>query len=736
MSQTLNKKGAGFGTAPVFFTAISTILGAILFLRFGFAVGNVGFLGTVAIVLIGHLVTIPTAMAIAEIATNQKVEGGGEYFIISRSFGFKIGATVGIALFMSQAISVAFYIIALGEAFDPVLSYYGMEHLDKRLISLPALVLLGLLILTKGADIGMKALYVVVAILAVSFVLFFLGTTEFAHSYTGDVFNNTISDPIKFFTVFAICFPAFTGMTAGVGLSGDLKDPSKSIPLGTLGATVFGMVIYVFIAYKLASSASAEDLAGDQFVMSKIALWGPIIPIGLACATISSALGSILVAPRTLQALAGDGVFPTVRANSILKKGKGLANEPFNASLVTLIIAFLVCLIGDVNFVAEIISMFFMVTYGSLCLIAFLHYFNSDTSYRPVFRTRWWISLIGAFMCIFLMFRMNSTYAFIALGIITLLYWWIATTHKSKKGFANLFAGAMFQMSRQMQIFIQKTEDEAESSWRPSVITVSDQSFNRFSAFDLLRWISYKYGFGTFIHQIQGYYSRDSVKEAEVALSRMKELAAESNVYLDTIISPSYTSAIAQMIQLPGISGKENNMILFEYSKLNDEQLDDILGNIQLVKAGDFDVCILGSSERNFGNRKRIHIWIRNQDYENANLMILLAYILQGHPDWKGGEISIFAVYPADIMIEESTKLNELIKKGRLPISAKNIELIEQKSEVSLKDMVNERSANSDLTIIGFLPEALKNQEKELFRGYDDLGNILFVNASKEVEIK
>jgi len=109
----------GFGTAPVFFTAISTILGAILFLRFGYAVGTLGFTGVILIILMGHLVTIPTALAISEISTNQRVEGGGEYFIISRSFGLNIGATIGIALYFSQAISVAFYVIAFTEVFEP-----------------------------------------------------------------------------------------------------------------------------------------------------------------------------------------------------------------------------------------------------------------------------------------------------------------------------------------------------------------------------------------------------------------------------------------------------------------------------------------------------------------------------------------------------------------------------------------------------------------------------------------
>ena len=187
--QISNRK---FGTAPVFFTAISTILGAILFLRFGFAVGTVGFWGAMLIILLGHMVTIPTALAISEIATNKRVEGGGEYFIISRSFGLNIGATIGIALFMSQAISVAFYVIAFTEAFDFVFSYvqdsYGFT-LHKQAISIPSMLILAVLILTKGANLGVKALYVVVIILAASLVLFFLGDTEYAAQNEFSIFK-------------------------------------------------------------------------------------------------------------------------------------------------------------------------------------------------------------------------------------------------------------------------------------------------------------------------------------------------------------------------------------------------------------------------------------------------------------------------------------------------------------------------------------------------------------------
>ncbi|MDX2431644.1 MAG: hypothetical protein QNK35_11970, partial [Bacteroides sp.] len=201
-----------FGTLPVFITTISTILGAILFLRFGYAVGHHGFLGAIGIVLLGHMVTVPTAMAVAEIATNQKVQGGGAYYIISRSFGLNIGSAIGITLYLSQAISVAFYVIAFSEAFDPLIRFLHYEIntpiIDKRWIGIFSMAILSVLILTRGANIGMKALYLVVAILFTSLLFFFLGKpTDPDHVME---FNVHIRNPDSFFYVFTIVFPAFT----------------------------------------------------------------------------------------------------------------------------------------------------------------------------------------------------------------------------------------------------------------------------------------------------------------------------------------------------------------------------------------------------------------------------------------------------------------------------------------------------------------------------------------------
>ena len=741
----ITPKHKTMGTMPVFMTAVSTILGAILFLKFGFAMAHVGLVGTLAIIVIGHLVTIPTAMAVAEIATNQKVEGGGAYYIISRSFGINIGGAIGIALFLAQAISIAFYVIAFTESMEILRIWVAEEYgvlVLKETITFTTMGLLGLLILTRGANVGVKALYGVVAILVVSLIMFFLGEPLPDYDGSMDIGRTIGSDfenldgssgPKTFFYVFAIIFPAFTGIAAGLGLSGDLKDPKKSIPRGTLWATVVGILVYIAVAFKLFFSANPESLGDEStIVMSEIAIWPPIISIGLACAAISSALGSIMIAPRTLQALGVDKVMPGINVSSFLGKGRAKDNEPINASIVTVLIGFVFCSLGDINVVAEIISMFFMVTYGAICMISFLEHFAADPSYRPTFRSRWWLSLLGGILCFWLMFQMKTSYALISIALMVGFYVWITRSNEDRLGLANLFKGVIFQVNRTLQIFLQRRDQDVEDShWRPFIICVTPDSFKRAGAFSMVSWLSHKYGFGTYLHYIEGILSENTRKQSVEVKSRLINLASgvRSRVYLDTIISPSFTSAVAQAVQLPGISGKGNNMILFEYSDNENNNLRHINENFPILTSTGLDICVLRTSLKGFGFNRSIHIWINTEDVVNGNLMILIGYIILGHPDWKDAEIKIFSLYKESNLKDMRVDLLDLVKTGRLPISINNIELIKIEGD-DHKAVLEDNSEDADLTIIGFNDEDIDAYGIETFEGYEDLGNILFVNAN------
>ena len=729
--------GHGFGTLPVFLAGISTILGAIMFLRFGYAVGNVGLAGAIGVIVLGHLVTVPTALALAEIATNRKVEGGGEYYIISRSFGRTIGSVIGISLYLSQAISVAFYMIAFAEAFRPLGA--GVAF-DVRFISLPATVGLIILMLTKGAAMGVRALYVVVVILAASLILFFLGKPIDGFSPTSLPLASTVTDPDAFFIVFAICFPAFTGMTAGVGLSGDLANPRVSIPRGTMAATLVGMVVYIFLVVKMANSAPAELLDSDPLVMSRIALWGPIIPIGLACATLSSAIGSVLVAPRTLQALGTDASFPIRPMNRWVASGLGEVNEPRNATLVTGTLALVIVALGSVDFVARLISMFFMVTYGSLCAISFLEHFAARPSYRPSFRSRWYLSLFGAALCVFMMFQMDPLFAFIALLTMSGLYLLLSRTSGERGDLAAMFEGVMTQLTRYLQIRLQPRRNRmARDEWRPSIIMLSDETFERRAPLLFLRWLSHRHGFGTYIHYIKGHLDPESLHLGERARMKLVKMSEQegSAVYVDSMVSPSMISALAQSLQLPGVSGLSNNTVMFELSEHDEVEKRGAIAE-RVLFAGNTrkTLLVLRHGDNHFGARRRIHVWLTWNDRSNANSMILLSYLLLDHPDWRRAEISVFAALPREEVDEMRQGFKDLMRDGRLPVSEKNIRFLSVDDVDSYRRLVARLSADADLVVLGFELESLRKRREEMFTSHPALNDVLFVHAPEQIRIE
>jgi hypothetical protein len=267
-----------------------------------------------------------------------------------------------------------------------------------------------------------------------------------------------------------------------------------------------------------------------------------------------------------------------------------------------------------------------------------------------------------------------------------------------------MIKGVLFQLTRRLQVLIQRKQTKVSlANWRPSFIAISSVSLSRLAPFDLLRWISHYYGFGTFIHYIKGPLDTTHQTESKVKLDQMiaQVTKSQAGMYVDTIISPSFKTAVAQIVQLPGIAGMENNSILFEFPEDHPEEILDILDGCQFASVVNFNIAVLRSTERHFGYKSRIDLWLTPGDYQNANLMILLAYILMGHPDWKRCEIELFAAFESTEMEQHVAQLNHLIDEGRIPISHKNLKKIPwDKTKTSYEAMVNRYSESADLVIM------------------------------------
>ena len=372
-----------FGTfSGVFTPCFLTILGVILFLRTGMVVGYAGLWQAILILLLAKTITILTSISLAAIATNTKVKGGGAYFLISRSLGPEFGGAIGLAFFLAQAISVALYIIGFSDALSSVLQIGSSKMVG--IVTLAVLFLFAYI----GAGWVVKIQYLVMAVLIVSLSAFFIGSYWHfdSHNLTANL-SAAYGNKLNFWLVFAIFFPAVTGVMAGANMSGDLKDPSRALPSGTFAAVFVTLVVYALAFLCLAGSVDRQALTGNVFVMEEIAVHGKVfINMGIFAATISSALGSFIGAPRILQAVARDRIFPWLRFFGV---GYGRNQEPRRAVVLTFGSSHFFGIVGfDLDLIAPVITMFFLITYGnSLQLRRFLLKPEPPTpNFRPTFR--------------------------------------------------------------------------------------------------------------------------------------------------------------------------------------------------------------------------------------------------------------------------------------------------------------------------------------------------------------
>jgi amino acid transporter len=362
--------------AGVFTPSILTILGIILFLRTGYVVGSAGLARALIIIGIANLISVLTSVSLSAIATNLKVKGGGDYYLISRTLGLEFGGAIGIVLFLAQAVSIAFYCIGFGEALAS-LPLLAAHALSPRLIAAAAVAFL-FIFAWLGADWATRFQYVVMALLAAALVSFFVGGITRWDTAVFSVNWNTPADGLPFWVLFALFFPAVTGFTQGVSMSGDLKDPGRSLPLGTFLAVGVSIIVYFSAALVFSGTLLNQDLTANYTAMNRVAAYSGLIDAGVVAATLSSAMASFLGAPRILQSLAADRIFPFL---FFFAKGAGPAANPRRALVLAAGIAFVAIALGNLNLIAPVVSMFF----SDFLRIAQLRHLLRSPGRKPLF---------------------------------------------------------------------------------------------------------------------------------------------------------------------------------------------------------------------------------------------------------------------------------------------------------------------------------------------------------------
>lgn len=404
----------------VFVPTLLTILGVILYLRTGWVVGNAGLLGSIAVVAVAFGITGLTALSLASISTNVTPSAGGAYALVARSFGVEAGGAVGVSLYLSQSLVIVLYLFGFRDGWLSIFPGHSAALIDA------AAVIVLVAITLVGARTAFRVQYLILAVVAVS--LGAIAVAVFSEPYAGEValigsFPGAPEDGFPgtdLFGVFAVFFPATTGIMAGLNMSGELKNARRSIPVGTLAAVGVSLVIYLAVAVWLSAAVPVSDLTGDYFALADASAWPPAVLAGLLAATFSSALASLVGAPRILQALAADRVTP---ASSWLAHRAG-SGEPRHALLVTVAVVVAGVLMRDLNAVAQVITMVFLLAYGAINAAVLSEIVVDLPSYRPTLRMPWPVPLLGFLGCFGAMLVINPwAFAGAVIATVAVLIW-------------------------------------------------------------------------------------------------------------------------------------------------------------------------------------------------------------------------------------------------------------------------------------------------------------------------
>ncbi len=411
-----------FGTfTGVFTPTLLTILGVIMYVRLPWVVGNGGFFGACAVLALAMGITLCTGLSLSSVATNTRVGAGGPFAMITRSLGLEVGGSIGVPLFLSRPLGIAMYVFGFREGVQWLLG--NTDPMVALAIDLTVFVaLFGISYLS--ADLAFRVQFLIMAVIAFSLVSVLASPRLFEAS--GDVllwgnFRGFPEEGLKgtdFWVVFAVFFPATTGILAGANMSGDLANPRKSIATGTMWAMGVSCLIYFGLAFWAACAGTEEELLSNYnfFIDQSYIGWGVLA--GLLGATFSSALASAVGGPRILMAMGQRRILP----KSATWARCSDSGEPRNAILLTAVLTFGCLMMRDLNAIAPLVTMFFLITYLMINVVLLVEGSLGLASFRPSMRVPKSVPFLGALGCVFTMFIVNPTFGLLAVATSIAIY--------------------------------------------------------------------------------------------------------------------------------------------------------------------------------------------------------------------------------------------------------------------------------------------------------------------------
>ncbi len=724
-----------FGTfGGVFTPSILTILGVIMFMRTGYVTGQAGIAATILILFIAKAITFLTGLSISAVSTNTKVEGGGAYFLISRSLGPEFGGAIGVALFLAQALSVPFYILGFTEALTTTFPELQPEFLLIGLVTAVGLFVVNYV----GAHWAIKAQYFILSVLVLAIVVFLGGALlQFETATFQANWEPVYSDGVDFWVIFAVFFPAVTGIMAGVNMSGDLAEPERSIPRGTLAAIGVGAIVYLAQILITGGSTARPDLITDPYgSLLDQALFGAgfVVVAGVFAATISSAMGSMLGAPRILQALARDQIFPML---GYFAHGTAQGDEPRRGLWLTLFMSVGVLYYAGneaggaaLNAVAVVLTMFFLFTYGMTNMAAFIEQFSRNPSFRPRFRYfHWSTALLGALGCFGTAILINPGAALISLVLVVVTFIWISR-RVLETSFGDARRGFYYERVRS-NLRRLDAHPPHPKNWRPTTLALSGNPNSRLTLSTYATWIESGRGIVTLASVLTGDF-HENIKRRRDAQAELQAYVTENNLpaFVEVIVSPSFDEGLSVLLQAHSIGPLKPNMVMLGWPA-NANAVTKFAQHLRLASELDMSQVVVVDKGLPVEQPARIDVWWRGR--RNGSLMVILAYLLTNNWKWSRARIRLLKMIDADETPEQAQEqLESLLEAARLDADFKVV------PHGDFKHHLQQNSADADVVFLGFSPpsdDAAANWHTAYAGFVEDLPTTLIVCSSGEADL-
>ncbi|MDY6967186.1 MAG: amino acid permease [Spirochaetota bacterium] len=687
----ISQSGQKFGTfLGVFTPSLLTILGLIMYLRFGWVVGNIGLPFTILIVLMSTSITFITALSASAVATNRRVGVGGEYYMISRSLGPELGGAIGIPLFLCRTLSITFYSFGLAES---IISFWPNSDNTDILILTAVIIIFITAVSSRSASLVLKMQIPIMITVGISLLALAVGVFSYG-LHMPELTATYRTAPKGFWYVFAVFFPAVTGFTAGIGMSGDLKDPQRSIPKGTLLSVVTGACTYIIVLILLSISAriSYEELAEPGIAWTKVAVLGAwLVYPGLWGAILSSSFGSVLGGPRVLQSLAKDGLAP--KFFSRLSK----TGQPTIATWVTGAIALVAVTLGGLNSVAQFVTILFLTLYVVINFSAALEKLVGNPSYRPTINVPWYLSLLGSCGAIVVMFLINP-YACIVTIVLELILYLFLQRRSLQHQWGDVRAGLWIALTRFTLLQLHRYESNPRN-WRPHFLLFAGDAAKRIELVRLAAWFNQNNGIVTVCQLIEGDLKNGKI-ETDFKHKKIDRVLNEEGLvaFSEVDVVSDFENGVIDIAQSKGIADLKCNAVMFGWPS-KQERLESILRILHgLSNTGISTIISRLKWEQIPNQKKQIDIWWRGKQ-RNGDLMLLLAHLLCLNEEWKYARIVIRSIVENESEMDEVTSsLASLIPETRIKADT---EVIVKPSNSTTIDIMHNYSKNADIVFLG-----------------------------------